>query len=171
MKKFLVVVCVHGKCCQQESVLSRQKKSRSAPSIARRPRNRPRAKSTRLRVAANTATAGSADVGPVHELCVGLVKAFNRRDAAAFAALFTAEGEYIDETGAAFRGRRAIEQEFSTLFAAHPETKIQMHVDFSRALAAESWRPTVTRGSRAPKASRRSPGGAASSAAKKTTAG
>lgn len=64
-----------------------------------------------------------------------LARAYNERDAKAFAANFTADGEYIDETGIVFHGRAAIEEEFSRFLKANPETSIQVQLESTRAVA------------------------------------
>jgi len=94
-------------------------------------------KSAPPRLASNAGHRTLSDGGPVQELGARIAKAFNHGDAAAFAASFTAEGEYIDERGGAFHGRRAIEAEFSELFAAHAGTKIQVHFDAPRLIAPD----------------------------------
>ncbi|MBI3864873.1 MAG: SgcJ/EcaC family oxidoreductase [Planctomycetia bacterium] len=65
-----------------------------------------------------------------------LVKAFHDRDAKAFAGAFTADGEYIDEHGQIFHGRKAIEQDFAAFFEVHPEPKIELEIATVRAIAA-----------------------------------
>jgi uncharacterized protein (TIGR02246 family) len=89
----------------------------------------PAAKSGSTRVAANASSAGSAVPDQIHDLAARLTKAFNQRDATAFAAVFTNEGDYIDETGSAFHGRHAIEEEFKKLFASGPEAKIRVQFE------------------------------------------
>lgn len=59
-------------------------------------------------------------------------EAFNRGDAKAVAALWTKEGDYIDESGQRFEGRDAIEKEYASFFAAHPGAKITLVVDSLR---------------------------------------
>ena len=95
----------------------------------------PPASNGKTRIAANTISAPAAESGPVHELAAKLSKAFNRGDAAAFAAAFTPEAEYIDESGNAFRGRRAIEAEFRSLFAANQDAKIRLQFDTPRLIS------------------------------------
>ena len=48
------------------------------------------------------------------------VAAFNRGDAKAVAAHWTADGEYVDEAGRVFAGREAIEKEYAAFFQEHP---------------------------------------------------
>jgi uncharacterized protein (TIGR02246 family) len=55
-------------------------------------------------------------------------KAFDRADAKAIAALWTENGSLADEQGRFFKGRKAIEDEYTAFFKAHPGTKIQIAV-------------------------------------------
>ena len=82
------------------------------------------------------ATKRSPEEEAVGQLAQALVKAYNQRDAKAFAGAFTAEGEYIDETGAMFHGRPAIEAEFARFFEANPTTSMQVQLNSTRAVAA-----------------------------------
>jgi len=59
---------------------------------------------------------------------------FNKGDARAVAALWTPEGEYIDEAGTVFSGRAAIEKEYGGFFKEHPGSKIQITIDSIRFL-------------------------------------
>ncbi|HEX5105750.1 MAG TPA: SgcJ/EcaC family oxidoreductase [Pirellulaceae bacterium] len=56
-------------------------------------------------------------------------EAFNQGDANAVAALWTEDGDYIDEAGRTFAGRKAIEKSYAAFFAAHPGVKIKVVVD------------------------------------------
>ena len=49
------------------------------------------------------------------------VTAFNKHDAKAVAALWTEDGEYIDDTGRTIAGRDAIEKDYAAFFAEQPE--------------------------------------------------
>jgi uncharacterized protein (TIGR02246 family) len=53
-------------------------------------------------------------------------KAFNAGDAKAVAALWTANGTVADEQGNVFKGRKAIEEQYASLFKSHPTAR--MHV-------------------------------------------
>jgi uncharacterized protein (TIGR02246 family) len=64
-----------------------------------------------------------------------LVKAYNARDSQAFAGVFTADGEYVDEKGAVYHGRKALESEFDGFFKANPETSIEVAFVSTRAIA------------------------------------
>ncbi len=63
------------------------------------------------------------------------VAAFNKGDAKAIAALWTAEGEYVDDTGRTIAGREAIEQDYAAFFAENPNNKIQIKIDSLRLLS------------------------------------
>jgi uncharacterized protein (TIGR02246 family) len=62
------------------------------------------------------------------------VKAFNAGDAAAVAALWAADGEYIDEAGQRFVGREPIQKEYADFFAANPGETIQVAIDSLRVI-------------------------------------
>ena len=63
------------------------------------------------------------------------VEAFNKADAKAVAALWTTDGDYVDETGQVFAGRDAIEQQYADFFANHPSGhQIQVVIDSLRML-------------------------------------
>ncbi len=53
-------------------------------------------------------------------------KAFNSGDAKAVAALWTADGRIVDESGAEFVGRDAIEGQYAALFKSQPNLKIKV---------------------------------------------
>lgn len=63
------------------------------------------------------------------------VAAFNEGDAKAVAALWTEDGEYIDEAGRMFAGREAIEQEYSRFFADHKGVQIRIVIDSVKLLS------------------------------------
>lgn len=75
-------------------------------------------------------------------------KAFNAGNAKSIAALWTVDGEYVDETGQSFSGRDAIEAGYESFFANNPKAKIQVLVDSLRLLndstALEDGRTIVT---------------------------
>ena len=90
--------------------------------------------------AAEAKPAATADKGDPeardHDLlqqsAVAFCEAFNRGDAKAVAALWTEDGDYVDEAGQRFAGRQAIAKEYARFFASHPGTKIQTFVDSIR---------------------------------------
>ena len=56
------------------------------------------------------------------------VQAFNRGDAKAVAALWTAEGSVLDDRGATIKGRKAIEGQYAALFKAYPGATMEVTV-------------------------------------------
>ena len=80
-------------------------------------------------------TAADAIVEAIRKEVAASVVAVNKRDAKAVAAFWTKEGEYIDETGQTFIGRDAIEKLYTDLFAAQPDTKLQLIIDSVRVLS------------------------------------
>jgi len=65
-------------------------------------------------------------------------KAYNAQDAKALAALFTPEGEIVNEAGEVVQGREGIERVFAGIFEARPKSRIQVTIDSVRFLT-----PTV----------------------------
>ncbi len=63
------------------------------------------------------------------------IAAFNKADAKAVAALWTATGEYVDDAGRVFAGRDAIEQEYARFFKEHPGHKIKLVIDSLKLLS------------------------------------
>jgi uncharacterized protein (TIGR02246 family) len=66
----------------------------------------------------------------------GVDKAFNAHDAKALAALFTAEGEIVDEDGVVTQGRDAIEQVFAEVFEESPQARLETEVVSLRFLSS-----------------------------------
>ena len=64
--------------------------------------------------------------------------AFDRGDAAAIAALWTADGEYLDGAGKRFVGRDAIERQYARFFAEQPGAKIKITIDAIRPIGADA---------------------------------
>ncbi len=64
------------------------------------------------------------------------IAAFNEHDAKAVAALWTEDGEYIDESGRAIVGRDAIEQDYAAFFAENGDAKIKIEIDSVRLVSA-----------------------------------
>jgi len=62
----------------------------------------------------------------------GFVEAFNKGDAGAVAAFWTPDGDYVDQTGRALKGRDAIEGAYSEYFAKNKGLKLRIE---SEALA------------------------------------
>ncbi len=74
--------------------------------------------------------------------------AYASGDAAAVAAHFTADAEYVNELGTLFHGRKAIEQTLTEFFAEHPHCTLGMNIDTVRFLspgvAVEDGSTTIT---------------------------
>jgi uncharacterized protein (TIGR02246 family) len=62
----------------------------------------------------------------IHPTSQAFLDAFKRRDSKAIANLWTAEGDYLDEQGQRLHGRAAIEKEYASLFAVHPDAEIRI---------------------------------------------
>src|SRR6185503_5112452 len=62
------------------------------------------------------------------------VKAFNAADPKAVAALWTADGELIEASGEALRGRKAIQESYVAFFKDHPKAKAEVSVTSVRLL-------------------------------------
>lgn len=63
------------------------------------------------------------------------IAAFNAGDAKGIAALWTADGEYTDETGRSFTGRDEIEKEYASFFAEHRGLKINLLIESLKLLS------------------------------------
>ncbi len=76
------------------------------------------------------------------------VKAYNAGDAKAVAALFTAQGEIVNEEGESVQGQAAIERTFADIFQTHPKSQIKVTVQSVRfvspSVAMEDGNSTVT---------------------------
>src|SRR4029079_2728313 len=77
----------------------------------------------------------SPDEEAVLQAAAAVAKAYTAHDAKGVAAAFTADGEYLDEKGAVFHGRQAIEAEFASFLKDNPETSIEVRVASTRAIA------------------------------------
>ena len=80
----------------------------------------------------------SGDLAAIHAESQTFVAAFNKGDAKAVAALWTEDGEYIDDTGRSFVGREAIEEGYAEFFAGNPNAKIQITIDSLRLLSDDT---------------------------------
>ena len=65
------------------------------------------------------------------------VAAFNKHDAEAVAALWTEDGEYIDDTGRTIAGRDAIAKDYSEFFTTNPDVEIQIVIDSLRVISGD----------------------------------
>ncbi len=60
------------------------------------------------------------------------VAAFDKGDAKAVAAFWTADGDYVDETGRHMKGREEIEKAFAEFFSENKGLKVQIHTESLR---------------------------------------
>ena len=87
------------------------------------------------------------------------IRAFNRGDAKAVAALWTPNGTFADDRGEIFKGRQTIENQYASFFKAQPGAKIEIAIQSidlaAPGMAVEDGVATViTKGGAAPTASR-----------------
>lgn len=68
----------------------------------------------------------------VRQTAAAYARAFNAGDARAIAALWTVDGELLDEEGREFRGRKTIEKEYAALFAANKGLSAEVAVESVR---------------------------------------
>jgi uncharacterized protein (TIGR02246 family) len=91
-------------------------------------------------VAASTAVApGAAEAeNAIRAAAEQFVAAFNKHDAKAVAALWAADGDYLDETGTLSTGRDAIEKYYADYFTKEHEATIAVEVDAIRVLGPDT---------------------------------
>jgi uncharacterized protein (TIGR02246 family) len=77
----------------------------------------------------------SPELNAVRATSKAFVKAFNKGDAKAVAALWTKDGDYTDDSGHTFAGREAIEKGYAKFFAENPKARIRVVVDNLRLLS------------------------------------
>lgn len=68
----------------------------------------------------------------------GFVEAFRKGDAAAVSAFWTPDGDYVDQSGRALKGRAAIAEEFRQFFAANPGVTLRIEVGSVRFPTADT---------------------------------
>ena len=74
----------------------------------------------------------SADEEAIRQTNDSFVEAYGQGNAKAVAAHFTANAEYVDESGSVFQGCQAIEESLAELFAENPDCKLEMSIDTIR---------------------------------------
>ena len=74
----------------------------------------------------------SPEVAAIRAGSEAFVAAFNKQDAKAIAALWTEDGEYIEESGRRFAGREAIEKGYAELFVGNPAAQMKIAIDSLR---------------------------------------
>lgn len=84
------------------------------------------------------ATDQSDELAAIREQSKAFETAYNQADAAAIAALWTTDGQYVDDAGRSYTGRKEIEAGYAELFKQHPGSKIQIAVDSLRLLSSDA---------------------------------
>ena len=77
---------------------------------------------------ADEAAQPSKDEAAVRATADAFIKAFNRGDAKAVAALWTPNGTLADDRGEIFKGRETIENQYASFFKAQPGAKIEIAI-------------------------------------------
>jgi uncharacterized protein (TIGR02246 family) len=73
-----------------------------------------------------------ADREGVRKALDALCAAFQKGDAKAVAALWTAEGEYVGDDGTTVRGHAALEKDYAAFFTKNPDNKLEVEVETLR---------------------------------------
>src|SRR6516162_7117007 len=66
-----------------------------------------------------------AEAAAIRKASQAFARAFEQGDAKALADLFTAEGEYVDDSGKPLRGRDALAKAYATFFAKRSQLKAE----------------------------------------------
>src|SRR5262245_25357193 len=74
----------------------------------------------------------------IREASDALARAFEKGDAKALVALFTEEGEYMDEDSDPVRGREALAKSYADFFAKRPEVKVETKTEKVRFLGKDT---------------------------------
>jgi uncharacterized protein (TIGR02246 family) len=123
----IVGLCLMGLvACQQRSVDAQNPKSSKAAAPA-----------------GSTAAAATPAAAPAYETAVrqsakDFAAAFDKGDAKAIAALWTEDGEFIDEAGTRIVGREAIEKRYQEFFAQNAGATIEIVIDALRGAGADT---------------------------------
>ncbi len=106
-------------------------------SFAQKPAVAPTARTTVAQKSDATPEPFAAEVAAIRAGSESFVAAFNKHDAKGVAALWTADGEYIDDSGRAINGRDAIEQDYAAFFTENPNVEIKMVIDSLRVISGD----------------------------------
>jgi uncharacterized protein (TIGR02246 family) len=93
------------------------------------------AKSKAASTSSNSDSNSDNEIAAIRAESQAFVAAFNKRDSKAIAALWTEDGEYIDDVGRKFVGRDAIEKGYAAFFADSPKVTIRIMIDSVRLLS------------------------------------
>ncbi|MHC4404598.1 MAG: SgcJ/EcaC family oxidoreductase [Planctomycetota bacterium] len=83
-------------------------------------------------IAASAASPNGADEEAIRKAFSEIVEAFDRHDAEAIGAMWTEDGDYVDENGQVYSGREAIVEEFRRYFAENKGRSLRLHVESIR---------------------------------------
>lgn len=88
-------------------------------------------------LAQESAKAGSsgAELNAIRGGSQAFATAFNKRDAKALAALWTEDGDFVDDSGSRVVGREAIEKSYAAYFTANPQAHVRIVIDSLRLLS------------------------------------
>lgn len=78
------------------------------------------------------------DLSQIRAQSQAFIAAFNKRDAKAVAALWTKDGQYVDDTGRTFAGREAIRKGYADFFANNGKAEIRIMIDSLRLLSDDA---------------------------------
>jgi uncharacterized protein (TIGR02246 family) len=113
----------------------------AAPCVAEKPAAKEKAPAAAKAVKKHPAPATeqpsppAADLAAIRATSQAFAAAFNRRDAKAVAALWTPDGDCIDDAGRVLKGRAEIEKGYAEFFAANPQSQMRVLVDSLRLLS------------------------------------
>jgi uncharacterized protein (TIGR02246 family) len=88
--------------------------------------------------AESASSAESAAMAAVKKTAAAFMEAFNSGDAAAVAAFWTKDGEYVGPDEESLRGRGEIEKSYTEFFKEHPESKLEVTVESVRLLGRQT---------------------------------
>ncbi|WP_339748754.1 SgcJ/EcaC family oxidoreductase [uncultured Rubinisphaera sp.] len=80
----------------------------------------------------------ASEIAAIRQESKAFVTAFNNHDSKAVAALWTEDGEYIDEAGVTLSGQTEIEKAYAKFFEANPKSKMNIVIDSVRILSEGS---------------------------------
>jgi len=121
MKRFILFLGLLGALA---ALISWSVPSRSEPGK----QDKPAAEQGQEKTDAPAKADRSADEAAIRANVDAFVKAYNAQDAKAIAALFTANGQVVDEDGNTSEGRDEIEKVFKQLFTDNPQKQIEVSI-------------------------------------------
>lgn len=126
---FIVLVVVVAMFAQQPVKPPQPAKPQTPPAAPAKPATPP---AQAPKPAAKPASSREQDQRQIQATIEATDKAFNEHDAQAMAALFTDEGEIVDEDGVVTQGRAEIAAVFAAVFEESPKARLETTVDSLR---------------------------------------